>query len=490
MKNNLYLYIKCGLCFSIVILFTGGCKKWVEVPAPYTSTNSANVYTQDVTAIAVLTEMYVQIANNNGINGYTFPSLSYEGGLSADELTLFKSGASSLQLALYQNSLSVQNQSDYWNVIYPYIGQANLAIEGLNASTSLTPSIKKELLGEAQFMRAFYYFYLVNLYGDVPLVLNSVYKTTAMMPRTAKAEVYTQIITDLKSAEALLSENYLDATLLTNSTERLRPNHWVAAALLSRVYLYYGNLTKDQSNYANAAIEATKLIQNSSIFGLDSLDKVFLRAGSSNNEAIWQLQNTNANFNTPDAATFILPSTGPNTVQNVYLSPNLLTAFEKGDHRRNHWVDSMMVGGQTYYYSYKYKINANPAPAIDEYEMVFRLGEQFLIRAEAEADNNDPGDAINDLNVIRKRAGLSNYDATRNGPLLTAILHERQVELFTEWGHRWLDLKRTGTIDTVMGSPGNACAKKGGIWKPTDAFYPLSQGELQANPALVQNPGY
>jgi hypothetical protein len=147
------------------------------------------------------------------------------------------------------------------------------------------------------------------------------------------------------------------------------------------------------------------------------------------------------------------------------------------------------VGGiaTTYYYPYKYKVNTPGAP-VTEYEMVLRLGEQYLIRAEAEANNSDTNDAVNDLNVIRKRAGLANYaGATDKSSLLTAILHERQVELFSEWGHRWLDLKRTSVVDVVMPI---ATPQKGGTWQSSKQLYPLPQADLQDDPNLVQNPGY
>jgi hypothetical protein len=116
--------------------------------------------------------------------------------------------------------------------------------------------------------------------------------------------------------------------------------------------------------------------------------------------------------------------------------------------------------------------------------MFLRLGEQYLIRAEAEAHLNDNTNAIKDLNIIRNRAGLANYaGATDQTSVLTAIMHERQVELFCEWGNRWFDLKRTGTIDAVLG------AEKPG-WQPYIALYPVPLTEIQSNPFLIQNPGY
>ncbi|HLX91694.1 MAG TPA: RagB/SusD family nutrient uptake outer membrane protein, partial [Puia sp.] len=163
--------------------------------------------------------------------------------------------------------------------------------------------------------------------------------------------------------------------------------------------------------------------------------------------------------------------------------------FEPGDQRRVNWVDSFASAGVTFYYPYKYKLSSsNGSPT--EYLMVLRLAEQYLIRAEAEANLGDSSDAINDLNLIRSRAGLASYNSASNGPLLSAILHERRVELFMEWGHRWFDLQRTNLINSVMGAPGNFCQQKGGIWNPYEALFPIPESEIQLNSKLTQNLGY
>ncbi len=85
------------------------------------------------------------------------------------------------------------------------IFNCNSAIEGLNASTLITTSVKEQLLGEAKFIRAFYYFYLVNMYGDVPLIINTDYKNNSLLGRSSTGTVYKQIIEDLISAKNLLT---------------------------------------------------------------------------------------------------------------------------------------------------------------------------------------------------------------------------------------------------------------------------------------------
>ena len=167
-----------------------------------------------------------------------------------------------------------------------------------------------------------------------------------------------------------------------------------------------------------------------------------------------------------------------------------MSSFELGDNRKTFWVDSLTSNGKTFYYPFKYKISSATAPAT-EYENIFRLAEQYLIRAEAEISTN-PAQTVADLNVVRTRAGLPNYAGlTDAASLKTAILHERQVELFTEFGgFRWLDLKRSGTADAVMGPPGNACAAKGGTWSSYKQLYPIPLPDINLDHNLTQNPGY
>ncbi|MBS1500588.1 MAG: RagB/SusD family nutrient uptake outer membrane protein [Bacteroidetes bacterium] len=377
------------------------------------------------------------------------------------------------------NTLSyVNNWTDFYSKLYV----VNLALERLTNSKTLTPAVKQQLMGEAKFLRAFFYFYLTNLYGDVPLTTSSDYTVNAVLARSSQTLIYQQIVADLISAQSLLSNGYVAADGQTNTTERVRPNKWAATALLARAYLSTGD-------WADAIKQATAIINNSAEYSLVPLNNVFLK---NSNEAIWQWQPVTAGQNTWDALVFVLPASGPSTGSSignhpVYVSAQLENSFEAGDQRKTNWLDSVTVGGTTYYYPYKYKSATLNAP-VTEYTMVLRLGEQYLIRAEAEAENNDSGDAVTDLNMIRTRAGLPNYAGpTDKASLLAAILHERQVELFTEWGSRWLDLKRTGNINAVMTA---VAPTKGTTWNPDWALYPLPLYDIVQDPKLTQNPGY
>jgi hypothetical protein len=119
--------------------------------------------------------------------------------------------------------------------------------------------------------------------------------------------------------------------------------------------------------------------------------------------------------------------------------------------------------------------------------MVLRLGEIYLIRAEARAEQNNVSGAQADLNAVRTRAGLGYTTATDQASLLNAIAHERQVELFTEGGNRFFDLKRTGKIDSVMTA---YAPLKEGTWSDYMQIFALPLNDIQQDANLTQNPGY
>lgn len=464
--------------FTIIGVVPMSCKKFLDVPTPYTSTNAAVVYSSNSTAAAVLTSIYQQISTMNG-TGFGTPNIGSTSlfvGLSADDFTL--TNPTDITMGpYYQNALN-NTQGQFWQTIYPLVYTANAAIDGLGKSTGLSPAVEKQLMGEAKFMRAFFYFYLTNLYGDVPLVTNTDYVTTALLPRTPKDAVMAQVIADLKDAQGLLSSDFVGANAVSATTERVRPTKWAAMALLARAYLYTGD-------YADAVTESSEVIANTTQFGLDDLNDVFLKNST---ESIWQIQATGSffNANTGEGQIFIMPPTGPDFQHIVYLNNDLVNSFEPGDERKTDWVNSVTVGTTTYYYPFKYKIGLEFVPP-SEYSTVFRLAEQYLIRAEAYAQLDKTAESATDLNTIRTRAGLGNTLASTKADLLTAIMRERRIELFSEWGHRWFDLKRTGTVDAVMSV---VTPLKGGTWNTNWELYPLPLQDLTSDHNLKQNPGY
>jgi hypothetical protein len=424
-------------------------------------------------------------------------NMSQAGSLLSDELNNYSTATTQLQY--YQNAMTALNGSGPWKNAYFYIYSANDIITRLQNNGNIPASVAAQLIGEAKFVRAFWYFYLTNLYGDVPLELTTDYTINGSMARTPQVQVYQQVIKDLQDAQAGLNSNYVDASDTTITTERSRPTKGAAVALLARVYLY-------TQKYDSAEIAANLTINNSSLYKLCT--NLSASTGSNyvfqknSTETIWQLATPlPATTFTVDALDFTLrnaPGTG--AANSAIVSPQLLNSFEPSDKRRTQWIGIYPTtgAGVKYNFPYKYQVynttSVTSSTAISEYTMVLRLAEQYLIRAEARAQQGNimgSSGALADLNIIRNRAGLPNYTgAMDQASVLAAILHERRVEFFAEWGHRWFDLKRTGTIDAVMGGTGGVCAIKGGSWSSTDQLFPIPQVERTNNANLTQNSGY
>ncbi len=463
-----------SVLLTTLLLFgvLAGCHR-TNLTAP-----AANPYSSDSAAINVMGSLYSEMAQA-GLSA----NLSVLAGLSADELSPYPDNTTSSQfLDYYRDNLgSTTAGFEFWNIFYGYIRIADSVITGASASTGLSSSVKTQLIAQAQFIRAFSYFYLVNLYGDCPLILTTDSKAFQTMPRTPAAQVWAQIDADANAAAAALPTSFTDAVLPYPWTVRSAPTRWAATALLSRIYLY-------MANYSNALAAASQVINDGNDFVLMSnLDSSFLLNSA---EAIWQLPPPNQYpySSALEASNFIPPNSTEIVSNDVHCDSTLINAFEPGDLRRTHWVDSITLGGVIYYWPYKYKVPVGIAGNPTEAETVLRLSEQYLIRAEAEAQLLNLAEAINDLNVVRARAGLPNLTSSlTQQAVLTAVAHERQVELFTEWGQRWLDLKRTGAINTVMSA---VAPLKGATWNANWVLWPVPEAAIAADAALLQNAGY
>jgi hypothetical protein len=460
--------------FVVGLFLITSCNKLLDVGSPADMVTTPQVYTSDSLAQAALIGVYYKMMISFGpFNGY----MSRYCGLAADELN--RVTVLETDNPFLTNTIPVDNSTifQFWTNIYLYIYQCNDLIEGLNGSKSLTPTLKSQLLGEAYFLRAYSYFYLVNLFGDVPLITGTDYTKNATKPRTAVAEVYHQIIEDLNTAQNLLIDKYFTTT---DSSIRVRANRLAAKALLARVYLY-------NEQWANAAAEATAVIE-SGVYQLETDLAQTFRYNSK--EAILQFMTIMDAYNTAEGGYFI--PVVPNGRPAFILSDTLMKKIEPGDARRL-WIRTITSGGKQYNSPYKYKLNTSTPR--EEYNMVLRLAEQYCIRAEARAMTDQLPDAVSDLNKVRKRAGLPDLTTiTTQDQALVAIEQERRVEFFAEWGHRWFDLKRlpahTAThpgekrIEEVM----PLC--RPATWKPTAALWPISSFEIVRNPALIQNDGY
>lgn len=294
MKSLYKLTVFAGM--TSLVLFAASCEKFLEVGTPKTEIGTELVFNSNSAATTAVLGIYGDM--NNSTNGIWVKTSSLLG-QAADELATIESPPGS---NYFTNSLvSTAQNDDFWTPFYKYVYAANNVLENLTPSSAVSPEIKKQLTGEALFIRAYMHFYLVNLYGDVPYVTSSDYKVTSVQPRMAADFVYEQIIKDLKEAKLLLTNNFPDPANnipLPTATERIRPNKGAAGALLARVYLY-------RKNWHQAELEADTLINNTANYELlTDMNAVFLK---NSRETIWALQSSNvSNPNTFDAAKFLL----------------------------------------------------------------------------------------------------------------------------------------------------------------------------------------
>ncbi len=451
-----------GIVVLLFALVWGSCSDFVEVEPPKNTLVSETVFEEPATVESALANLYYSMREGGLVSGNS--GLTLKMGIYADELDYF--GFDTELLEFNQNRVLPQNADilNWWSQAYQVIYSANDIIKGLEGSIGLAQSEKDTYIGQALFVRAFMHSLLVSLFGDVPYITTTDYLQNNEVLRMPQEKVYESIINDLLNAVDLLEQ--VDVP----NEERVLPDQHVAKALLARMYLYTGR-------WEQAASVSTGLIE---AFELENgLDHVFLKESK---ETIWQLKPGESPRNTQEASQMIILFVPG---QNYALTEGLLYAFEDGDGRRDVWVDSISDTDNTvtFFYAHKYKAGLTETQSL-EYSIQFRLAEQYLIRAEASIRSGNPMGGQQDLNAIRNRAGLPNTTATVENGLLDAIVRERRVELFTEQGHRWFDLKRLGEANGAL-----EYIKPN--WNETDVLLPVPEAELETNPNLLpQNQGY
>lgn len=449
----------------IIILAIGSlssCESFIEVDVPQSQLTGPAVFEDVNTATAALVNVYARIREEGMVTGTAF-GLSNLMGNYTDELTFYGSNA---VLQSFNNHTIVPSNSyiaTLWNTSYGQLYDINAIIEGVESASNITEVDKNKLMGEALFLRAYIHFYLTNCFGEIPYITTTNYLQNSTVSKNSLSEINQSLLQDLSDAEALLPESY-------PSSERVRANKYVAKAMLARLNLYLGN-------WGQAELYATDVINNSIYSWELNIQNVFLKE---NPGIIWALHPGIAGLNTKDARTFVF-SAGPPI--KPALSLDVMNSFEPNDTRKVNWTRTITSGSQSWYHSFKYKRTLNTGTS-QEYTILFRLAELYLIRAEARAEVSNTTQALEDLNKVRNRAGLANSTAITRQQILDAIMQERKVELFTEQGHRWFDLKRTGRAESVL-SPIKP------NWQNTQFVLPIPEAELLLNSNLLpQNTGY
>ncbi len=382
-----------------------------------------------------------------------------------------------------QHGIPVDNPvvASYWQNNYTGIGRANDLLKhvpGMRDSLFIG-NRKQELIGEAHFLRAYFYYNLVKAFGAVPLVLEpyTSFNADFTIARTAVDSVYKQIIADLRIAETSLPPTF-SAVVDT----RGRASQGGAKALLAKVYL-------SVKNYDSAAAKALDVI-NSPVYTLASgaaaYSNMFSVNGKNSSEAIFEIQYVNAAQQSNGLFSLYMPVNGiPAAKQqgSYQIAPTtkIINLYEPGDIRKAAAL-GMSTGNPAVPYVNKYgRLTSGTEPDI----IALRLADIMLVRAEALNSLGRQTEAIDLLNRIRRRAfalpldAPSAHDFPANGEtdLALAIENERFKELAFE-GHRFYDLVRTGRANAVLGISND------------QTLWPIPLREIGRNPRLVQNHGY
>jgi len=391
------------------------------------------------------------------------------------------------------------NVSRDWGYMFTQVSRANSIIEWIpqNTDTNLTETRKKEIVGDASFIRAVAYFNLVRLFGEVPLILREV-------PAISNAnleEVYPLLYPTRQPVDSVYAQIIKDLEYAIQNCKDYSDNKFVitkplAHAILAEVYSTKG--APDNIEWAKVKEHAALVTGNAKYALLPNFDDLFVVAsdesGLKNEHSAESLFEVDCNswttignwgyqmFMGTDWKKFNTPST------------DLVKAFtDEGDNVRYNasityanvtgkWSDQFWPSAN---YPFCYKMRLNEKGNI----MMWRLASTILLQAEAENELDNIGAAKLLVNKVRTRAKLGDVTATNKVDMRLAIEKERRLELAFE-GYRWFDLVRTGRAIEVMQNCSDHQSSFAANLTEKRYIWPVPQTELDQNDLLTQNPGY
>jgi starch-binding outer membrane protein, SusD/RagB family len=359
--------------------------------------------------------------------------------------------------------------------------------------------LRDQFVGEAYFLRAFSYFNLVRLYGDVPLLTSELKSTSQLsIPRSPVQEVYAQIEADLLEAIKLLPLKLPNPKLIppvvniAGGSEVGRATLGSAKTLLGNLYLLRGDNTK--------AEQVLREVVSSGVYSLLSTYAANFNAlgGAKNNaESVFEIQYA-APATLSGASHDLSYQFGPvedgnalfrnrpsdnSLAEGIDIYNTLVQAFPTGDLRKNDLV-GYSVTAPTRSINRKFYVKAAAQTGSTNWP-VYRYSEVILLLAEALQNQGKDAEALVELNKVHAspRTGLTAYVGLTGTALRDAIRLERRLELSLE-AKRWFDLQRWGILETTMTAHGRpiSATKKG--------LLPIPQGEIDKNSQFKQNPGY
>lgn len=395
------------------------------------------------------------------------------------------------------------NTADFdttWKLFYKAICDANILIQCTVPEDAEAAKAFKAVLGEAYFVRGLSYFYLVRLYGDVPLYLvNS--EATVNMPRTSVAEIYEKaIVPSLKSAVEMLPTQ-------SRSGYSSTPTKWAAEACLADVYMTMAGwpLKKGQEYYSLAASAAKDIIDNSGLFLTPSYADLWKESKKEeNNEFMFAIhhsakQKTASNYGKSYYPSDFAPNAGwadyygdkdfflnyPNDQRKAW---NYMTSWKtsKGTVSWENSADQLPCISK--YYDYDEGAAGKSAQA-NGLTCIYRYADVLLMYAEAStrATGNVNAQALQAIQEVQQRAGYSDDQlttTTNSEAFLTAVFNERGWEFFAEM-KRWFDLVRLEKV-----SEKRADKWSGSLFQTEGHYYfPIPYTQIQQT-GWANNSGY
>lgn len=452
---------KIGLLYCIVIslLMFSGCEEYVEIDYPSDQIGTSNVFEDIHTANAALAGLYANLRDQYVLQA------SYGLGPILDAYTdnldcYFQDQNGYMDI--YNNSQQASNTTieSVWRDAYRQIYIANSIIEGIDQSINLSVAEKKYIKGEALFLRSIVYFYLQQIFGDIPYTTSLDYRKNQSIGKMNADEVLIQLEQDLLEAIDLLEDDYRDV-------ERIYVNKKVAELLLAKIYL-----TKHE--YQLAQQKLADILQSPLYQFQEDLHEVFHKSGK---HILWQLKPEKTGDPTQEALLYYFSNAAP---RSFVLSQDLIDIFDNNDLRKQTYMAKVVFNGDSWYRPHKYKNRENNT---NEYSIVFRIAEVYALMAEALAGQSNFSEATQYLNKSRERAGLTPLTTLSGEEFIDELLNEKRREFFTEFGQRFMDLKRFNRFDQLIGKKPH--------WSENKKLWPLPQNELLLNPNLKpQNPGY
>ncbi|MFC0182007.1 Starch-binding associating with outer membrane [Pseudarcicella hirudinis] len=373
-----------------------------------------------------------------------------------------------------------------WTTVYQGINRSN-AVIGRVPAISMDTDLKNRLIAEAKFMRGFYYFTLVRLFGGVPLVLK---ETTSLndlaVARETDENVYKQIIQDFTEAENVLPVSYSGA-------DKGRATKGAAKAFLAKVYL-------TRQEWAKSSAKAKEVIDLGVYDLWTNYADAFVIGNKNGKEAVFEVQALGGGFGEGSfMAGYMRPTfdkvNGVGGFGDDPATENLYNAYKPTDKRRDITLRLYSATGNPaapasviypcYVAKYLDPSSTSQGDGSNNYPII-RYSDVLLMYAEAlneQAANNS--EAYKSINRIRSRAGLANLtENLSQAQFRDSVLVERRLELAFE-GHRRYDLMRTKRLLSAMKAQNPSI-----LVEDRHYLLPIPQGERDVNPKLEQNPGY